>query len=169
MPLEYRLSLKDYQEANQAHYKSQRFWYFLIWGLSLLMILLGIVYTFASFITLGFIGSLIKGTFSLFIGIFFCPYFNLFQGYFITRAWRSQPSLREAMNLNITQEGLDCKAETYESKVQWQIFVKFLETKNVFMLYQAEALFNIIPKRAFNSDEEIEEFREILSAKIRKS
>lgn len=59
--LEYRLTLKDYQEAFQAHSKSQRFWYFFNWVLSILFILLGSFYIFTTPKELGFIGSLIGG------------------------------------------------------------------------------------------------------------
>jgi hypothetical protein len=171
MQLEYRLSLKDYQEANQAHYKAMRFWYFLNWGLSLFLILLALVYIVIRFrLESGFVWDLIEACFLLFLGIFLNPDLNLpFQRYFIALSWKNHPSLRETMNLEFTQEWMNLKGESFESKLRWKIFVKFLETKNLFLLYHSKIVFNMIPKRAFNSDEEIQQFREMLSTKIRKS
>ena len=70
------------------------------------------------------------------------------------------------MNFEFTQEWIYQKSEKFENKLRWKIYIKFLETKNLFVLYQVSNVFNIFPKRAFDSDEQIEEFRELLRTKI---
>jgi hypothetical protein len=70
------------------------------------------------------------------------------------------------MNVEITQENLNIKGESFECTLKWKVYIKFMETPKSFMLYQSKNMFNLIPKRAFDSDEQIEEFRELLRAKI---
>ena len=166
MQIEYRLTLKDYQEANQTHYESLRFWYFLNWIFSILLILLGILSILLLSQKIGVLVSFLLGCFWLFMGVFVNPYLNLYQRYFVSRTWKSYQALKEAMNVDITQEGLNIKGESFECTSKWKIYTKFMETPKLFMLYQSKNLFNLIPKRAFNSDEEIEEFRELLRTKI---
>ena len=85
----------------------------------------------------------------------------------IARAWKSSSaSFREPISVEITEEGSNWKGLNFESKVQWQLYRKFIETENLLILYQAKNLFNIIPKRAFDCDESIEKFKEILASKI---
>jgi hypothetical protein len=72
MQIEYRLTLKDYQEANQTHYESRRFWYFLNWGFSIFFVLLGIYSILILIISqeIGFLGGFLPGCFWLFMGFF---------------------------------------------------------------------------------------------------
>lgn len=163
MQLEYRLSLKDYQEANQAHFKSQLWIYFFFW----FFMIVGLLFILLSFVAdtkIDVFGVVYFWSFAL---IFFNPYFsNPLKNYFIARAWKNNPSLDHPITVEVEKEIIKMKTITFESSIQWQLYIKAVETKNLFMLYQAKALFNIIPKRAFSSDEQIEEFRELLRAKI---
>lgn len=72
------------------------------------------------------------------------------------------------ITIEIDEDKLKIQTINCESSIRWQLYIKAIETKNIFMLYQAKALFNIIPKRAFNSDEELDEFRELVRTKIEK-
>ncbi len=165
MQLEYRLSLKDYQEANQDHLKLQRWIYFFFWflilgGLFFLITPLFINRTPDIFGTVWFLSCAI---------LLFNPYFsNPIKGYFINRNWKSLTTWHHPITVEVNKEILKFTSVTYESSIQWQFFIKAIETKNLFMLYPAKALFNVIPKRAFSSDQQMDEFRGLLQTKIEK-
>ena len=49
-----------------------------------------------------------------------------------------------------------------ESKIQWGYFKKMQETAKYFFLFKDEDSISIIPKSAFTSDKQMDEFREML-------
>lgn len=165
MQLEYRLSLKDYQEANQAHFKLQT-WVYLVFWIFLLLWLLSITTLFVSGKELDWFLIIYLLVFPI---LFFNPYFsNPFKNYFIKRAWKGLPNLHHPISFEVNEETLKFKSLNFDSSLQWQLYIKAVETKNLFMLYQGKLLFNMIPKRAFNSDTQMEEFRELVRTKVEK-
>lgn len=177
MKLEYRLALKDYLEANQIHLKSQRLVYFLIWSISILLILIGLlslgfyIYILTRHSELvdkgdGFAYNFTSSVFLLVFGACLIPLVNLIQRYSLTRIWKTQPSIREPMTLEVTEEGFKLKSASFESNVKWQIYTHFFEATNFFMLYQSKQAFYLVPKRAFSSTDQVADFRELLSRKI---
>jgi len=165
MQLEYRLSLKDYQEANQAHLKLQRwiyffFWFFILGSLFFLVTPLLINRTPDLFGFVWFLSSAI---------LLFNPYFsNPIKNYFLNRHWKNLSNWHHPITIDVDEEKIKSKTVDCESSVQWRLFIKAIETKNLFMLYPAKACFNMIPKRAFSSDQQMDEFRELLRTKIEK-
>lgn len=180
MQLEYRLTLKDYQEANQTHFqKMRRLSYIFCWLLSIFFGVIGLLSVIASILLLtGMISdnnleepisTLINGCVFLAVAIFVNPTLNLLQRYLIYRNWKSNPSIREPVNIEVTEEGIDFEGATFKSAIKWQIYTNFLESKNLFMLYQSNNLFNMIPKRAFSSNEQINQFRDLIGRMIVKN
>ena len=167
MELEYRLSLQDYQEANQAHLKLQRWLYFLFW----IFIVLGFWVLIISFFLGKTIGIDILGAaafFSLAIN-YFNPYFSsTLKKYQFSRSWKWLSNLHHPITIDVNEESLKITGINFENRMQWQLYIQAIETKNLFMLYQTKRIFNIIPKRTFNSNKQIEEFRELLCTKILK-
>ncbi|MGE5657476.1 MAG: YcxB family protein [Actinomycetota bacterium] len=155
MKLEYQLTLNDYVEASQAHLKSRSI---LLWIGSILFFLIGI---------LSIIFNPAEGMGYCFVvlGIFYIPLIKLINRYQLTRLWKSQPSIREPISLEVNEERINFKSPAFESNVKWQVYTKFRETKKLFMLYQSHHLFNILPKRAFVSNEQLDQFRELLRTK----
>jgi hypothetical protein len=50
----------------------------------------------------------------------------------------------------------------YDITYRWGIFIRWIEGPKVFLLYQTIDHYRVIPKRAFKSEEEIDEFRQML-------
>ena len=166
MQFEYRLSLKDYQEANQAYLKTQSLLYFLFW----LFVFMGLL-KFLVFINHGGnLGDIFTVIFALsFPLLFFNPYFsNPLQRFLSSRTWKDLIELNHLITIEANEEILKITTFNSENTFQWQIYIKAIETKNLFMLYQAKTLFHLIPKRAFSRDEQVKEFRLLLSTKIGK-
>jgi len=49
--------------------------------------------------------------------------------------------------------------------MKWDNFVRFLESDDIFVLFHSDLIFNILPKRAFTTDE-VDRFRELILRKI---
>jgi hypothetical protein len=155
MKLEYQLTLNDYLEASQGQLKSRSF---LLWIFSILFFFMGLLFIMSN--------PADWTNYCFFVvGIFYIPLIKLNQRYQLTRIWKSQPSIREPITCEFNEEGIIFKTSSVESNVKWQFYIKFLETKKLFMLYQSHHLFNILPKRAFMSNEQLDQFRELLPTK----
>ncbi len=161
MYLEYRLTFNDYLEANQAHVKSQRFSYFFLWVGSIFLMVRGFDCILSGNIWIFF--------FFVILGIFANPSFNPLQRYYLARTWESQPSIRKPITIEITKEGITLYSPYFKSNLKWKIYIRFIETKNLFMIYQSNRFFNLFPKRAFSSDEQVNEFRDLLRTMIVKN
>jgi hypothetical protein len=80
--------------------------------------------------------------------------------------WRANPQLHEEFQLTLTPEQLHFKAVTFDSTLQWECYSKYYESDSVFLLVQGKRMYNIIPKRAFTSREQIEEMRSLIASAI---
>jgi hypothetical protein len=86
-------------------------------------------------------------------------------GLSIRRSFRLDTRLQEPFELVANPEGIDISSKTSVSKYKWSAFVRFSESKNLFLVYQAPEVFNVFPKRAFAPGEE-ESFRGVLVEKL---
>jgi YcxB-like protein len=160
MKIEYRLNLKDYQEANKFHSRTQKFNYWLLWIISVLLI-------FSSILHIVFLPNIYSIFLGLFLGIILNPEFALLRNFFIRLAWKNQSNaVREPVAIEITEEGIAKEASSYSSLVRWPVFSKFLETPNLFIVYEGKCLMHIIPKRSFSGNEQIQEFKAVLNEKL---
>ncbi|MDY6940078.1 MAG: YcxB family protein [Cyanobacteriota bacterium] len=162
MRLEFRLSLKDYQEAYIANYKSQRTSYFFLWGLSIIAIGLGLLYLFSP--TLSSLLMRIVGLLFILLGIGLIP--TLYYRLFMLKAWRDNPNLREPIAIEITDEGIIYIAESIQANIKWPVCSHFIETPNLFLIYPFQQLYGVLPKRTFYTSEQAIEFRRLLQQKI---
>lgn len=175
MQIEYRLSLKDYQEVNQAHLKLQPWIYIFFWFL----ILIGLFFLSQAiknfFLCDKHCFELIVAFVFLFFlfllpPIFLCnPYFSSsIQNNNCKLFWEKLTNLHQPMTVEVNEESLKFKTLYIEDKFKWQFFLQAVETRNIFMLYESQVVFSMIPKRAFSNDAQVEEFRELLRTKIAK-
>ncbi len=81
-------------------------------------------------------------------------------------SWRGHRALQGGIKYGISEEGVRSITPTSDSFSQWETFIKFGETKNLFMLYVSRRIYYGIPKRAFESADQIREFRELARRKI---
>jgi hypothetical protein len=152
MKLEYQLTLNDCLEANQGHGKSQRFF---LWIVSIVMTILGLICIIIS-------PDEPMSYFCLLLGLFLIPFLDLRERHQVTSIWKSQPILQYPTIFEVNEERITVKNISFESHLKWQIYINFLETKNLFVLYETNSSFNILPKRAFISNEQLEQFRDLL-------
>jgi hypothetical protein len=81
------------------------------------------------------------------------------------RSYAKDPRLQQEIAADISEDGIHLESPVFDSKVKWGIFVRFLESDRVFVLYQTNRMFNLFPKAAF-APGEAEEFRNLLRRKL---
>jgi len=62
--------------------------------------------------------------------------------------------LRDEATAEISDSGLIGANSVSSSNSTWGAFTRYTESKNLFLVYRSEMLFNIVPKRAFAAGEE---------------
>ncbi|MGP0021707.1 MAG: YcxB family protein [Candidatus Sulfotelmatobacter sp.] len=53
----------------------------------------------------------------------------------------------------------------FDANLKWSLYLRFLESDRVFLLYQTNRMFNLLPKAAFGPGE-IEEFRQLARRRL---
>jgi hypothetical protein len=80
--------------------------------------------------------------------------------------WRSNPSIRGAITCWADEESFYQQTMNSDLAVKWPAFIKFKETRNLFLVYPSKQMCYLIPKRAFTNESQVKEFRELLHQKI---
>lgn len=152
MRISYKLGERDVLEAQRKHGGP---WTRILPIFGLLVLTAGLV----SFILEpqqfpGLVGAIVVGlflTFSLRLQVWL--------------SFRRDTRLQDQFEAEISEHGIDVSSSRADSKFDWSAFVRYAETKNLFMVYQAPQVFNVFPKRAFAA-EEVEAFRGLLDQKL---
>lgn len=84
---------------------------------------------------------------------------------YFRRAYRKDQRFKHDFTLDASEEGIHVVTPTSESDMKWATFVRYLESDEIFMLFIADLLFVVVPKRAFGLGE-VDEFRNLLCRKI---
>jgi hypothetical protein len=159
MRIQFQLNAKDYVEANRAHLRTSRGFLILrIFGVGLLtltLVLFAVRPTRDTFMNVApavvFSGLLISVSFWVPLQA--------------RRQFTKNPQLGRTSEWNIEEDRIRITTAVSDATVNWELFHRATETKNSFVLYQQSNLINIVPKRAFNTDE-LDQFRELLNRRV---
>ena len=77
---------------------------------------------------------------------------------------KSSPGLSGPQHFTFSQAGIDFRSEKASSHFAWEILHAVKETSRVYLLYHSKLVYNMVPKRAFQSDEECERFCRLAAA-----
>lgn len=83
----------------------------------------------------------------------------------IRRSFMQDQRLQQPFEAVVSQDGIDISSPMVSSKYEWSAFTRYVESKNLFLVYQAPKVFNVFPKRAFAPGEE-DSFRSLLSERL---
>jgi hypothetical protein len=92
-----------------------------------------------------------------------CPF--LFFRSRVKKDFERHPNLSREYSLHVDGSGIRLTNELSETGGKWPVYVKFQETRNLFMLYYGTRMFLIVPKRIF-AGTELDQFRELISRNI---
>jgi len=80
--------------------------------------------------------------------------------------WKSHRSLHKMITYEINDRSMVATTETSRFEMKWETFTQFIESKKLFVLYTRPYLFYMLPKRAFEGEAELAEFRELAQSKV---
>ncbi len=83
----------------------------------------------------------------------------------VSRAYRADRRLQQEWSATIGEEGIELQGEAAKAEYSWRAFVRFVETKNLFVLYHSPRLYNAFPKRSF-APGEADAFRALAQQKV---
>jgi hypothetical protein len=162
--LEYKLTLQDYLQAVQAN--AWQAWLYPIVVLSILLELNDFIPESVNKNTVNtvIISSVILGIICLSI---YNPQYNLIGHWIAEQHWNRHPSLGETKKMSISDKGITIQKNNHEESRIWEQYYRIVETKELFLIYFISELetYQIIPKRAFKSEEELNRFRDLLHSK----
>ena len=76
--------------------------------------------------------------------------------------WVLPVGLTGDIGIRYTPESFESFNETSSGKYIWAALVRWIETPRLFLIYFTQSNFVIVPKRAFLSNEAVDEFRELI-------
>ena len=151
MIINYKLTLNEYQEATNFHYKSGKRPLFIA-------VFLGFA-TFAMLVGTDFsnthqvINNLLITFFAL---SFYLLFTRIMTAYWAKKTYMKSPLLSQKVSLRISNKGIRYNIENEQSTIPWHTFSKWTKNKNYYMIYTNAHQFNIIPTRVLSDDEKEE-------------
>jgi hypothetical protein len=82
------------------------------------------------------------------------------------RVWQQIEPLLVPTAWDVDADGVRTTAPAWEIAYAWAAFTRWAEGHRLFLLYQTPDQFRVIPKRAFASEQDIADFRQLLAANI---
>ncbi|PIQ77843.1 hypothetical protein COV82_02505 [Candidatus Peregrinibacteria bacterium CG11_big_fil_rev_8_21_14_0_20_46_8] len=157
---EYKLTIEDFVQLNKLHFGGLFFAMQMISGFLLLVFLYGIYQSES----VGNFDSYFEAFPIFFFGIsIIMPFFQKGQ---IKRAYDSNRKLQEPVQVSFNDKGIKFKSASGYQHLFWDDFHKYKVNQEIIAIYESISCAKIIPKRAFQNDEEQREFAEILKEHV---
>ena len=158
MNITYKLTLNEYQEAVNFHYKTgkQPIFVAIFLGMATFMILVGT--NFAN--TQEVISNIFMTFFSL---SFYILFTRIIRAYQAKKVYLKSTILSQEVTLHISGKGIRQDQDTSKTSqpntslpLPWKIFSKWKQNEKYHILYTSSYQFNVIPKRAMEQKEQEE-------------
>jgi YcxB-like protein len=82
------------------------------------------------------------------------------------RVYRRNSRMFGSRTITISDAGFISDSPMGRIETTWNLYEKFRETNNLFLLYQSADLIGILPKRVFATPADLQQFRSLLTAKF---
>lgn len=164
MTFDYQLTADDYVEAQRIHTRkhfSKSVWVLVVFAF---MIVLGIV-CFGLWVA----GQKPPATTLWILDISLLgAYAWLWSGFAWRKQFRKIQALQAPLKMTVSDEGIFYESARGSSTTMWAAFEDWRESKTLFLFYPQPSMFFILPKRIMGP-EQVSAFREVLTARVRKS
>lgn len=157
MNITYQLTLNEYQEAVNFHYKNTKRPLFvsLFLGFATFMILVGT--DFAN------IREVINNILLVFFALsFYLLFTRMITAYQAKKIYNKSPILSKKITLHISGKGIKQDKDSNDKTLDWKYFTKWIENEKYYIIYTSRYQFNVIPKRVMDEKKE-EELTEYFS------
>lgn len=152
-----KISVEDFIQAQRLHRKKVAFWSNLLSGIALAVGLVIYLLMGKGILSFGIIGAGIGGL----AGEWVTAYLLLPRK--AARLHGQQAALRLPITYAWDASGLGVQHEEGQAKTPWKSFVKYRESKEIFLLYFNDDFFQMVPKSWFRDQAQVDGFRELAS------
>ncbi|MCF6262717.1 MAG: YcxB family protein [Xanthomonadales bacterium] len=146
MDCSYKLSELENVQAMQLHGRGARNTLIILIFIGIILILAAIFTEYKIIAT----GSVVGGVSGYFLVLFCLIPFNAKKQYKQNRA------LRNEITMEITEQGVNFKSESGESKLKWSDIHKWKSSGEIYLLYITSNMFHMVPSRALPNEEMLE-------------
>jgi hypothetical protein len=162
MRLDYEMTYDDYIEASRACQRIQR---------TRLSVPRAIGYTgfaigFVLFIARPDRGGALAPCFLMAISLYYLLYPYVVSDSAHRTAWAEFSRSMQPLTVEASKEGIRTTTPLEQGEYRWEAFDRYLETRNLFVLCRNPRSALTIPKRAFSTNEQLRQFRDLLTAKL---
>jgi hypothetical protein len=167
MIVNFQFTLADYRNAFRAHYRKgasvfARWMLKLVLVVGALFLLLSVLFVITGQRALNVVlPPFLLGAFWIWIGM----------GKTYLLSARSQfaknPVLREPRRIEFNDDGVKTDSGIASSQAEWKAYLRYVESKDTFLIYTSPACFVIVPKRVLQP-EQVNELRQLFQTHIGK-
>jgi hypothetical protein len=155
-----QLTLADLQAAQRLHIRAVSLRTLLYYALFLTVVGAFFSWSLPRHAPTDILAALVTVTL---VGTAFLAALNLISRWFILpirarRIFNQQKNLQRPYRVSWDAESVQTSSASGNSKIPWVDFLKWRESKQLFLLYRSDVLFQMYPKRCF-TPEQIDEFR----------
>ncbi|HEY2114877.1 MAG TPA: YcxB family protein [Candidatus Angelobacter sp.] len=156
--LNYEIKFPEFQEMAWLRHRSSIRW---IIGICLGIFGLGLGLVF--YVYSDHVSGLIIIGFSIFLLLvqFVIP------SLVFARVYRRNSRMFGTRTVTISDAGIVSDHQLGHSEAGWNMYEKFRETQNLFLLYQTTDVIGIVPKRVFANPADLQQFRALIASRIR--
>jgi YcxB-like protein len=151
MEIDYQCTLSDFLEVAR---QKKSFLYYFYW-------VVGVFFLFTGFVSLITGGSSQDARMFVIAGVALA-WPLIVRPISLRRQFRTIPNFVRRQRLFAGEEGLRTTSDAGRSENNWSAYTEVQETKNLFVLYMGQGMFEVIPKRAFSPSER-DQFRGLLA------
>jgi hypothetical protein len=94
---------------------------------------------------------------------FFLLYQYLYRPYLLARTFKNHPDLSAPFEMELSDQGMSITNLKGSALIPWTDYVKWLEGKELILLYRSYIMFQMIPKRLFATENDLQYLREQLA------
>ncbi|MDO6391882.1 YcxB family protein [Pontibacter sp. BT731] len=80
------------------------------------------------------------------------------------RVYKTTNAVHEPIAYTFSDAGVHLKGKTFESELNWSGLYKIVETKAYFVFYQNNVAANLVPKKSFDSKEQVLAIRTLIAS-----
>jgi hypothetical protein len=157
MKLQYEILLPEFMEMAWIRHRSSVRWIIGI-GIGIIGLVVGILF-FAY-------ADPVPGIFLAVLSAFLLLMQFVIPTFVFRRVYRRNSRMVGPRTVTVNETGIISDHQLGRSESSWNTYFKFQETAKSFLLYQSADAVGVLPKRAFATNADLQEFRALLAAKV---
>ena len=96
-------------------------------------------------------------------------YFVIWIPHRVKKIYRQRKGMQREVKISTTESGLLVTTENGHMNIPWSDFRDWKESRSIFLLFLSDIESSTLPKHFFNSENDVDNFREILRNKVNRN